>query len=148
MRQQNAHPAIATCFALALALAPALLLAGCASGNSHQVISSGQACESCHSEKKQTYEVSEPNVAAYASDEIIVKTSADKLDICAVTFISEDGSRYVPTSRSTVKVENGEAVVAPGEGIWAVCIDNGGSSTSMLIRIDSAAPEQTATADL
>lgn len=148
MRQHNARLAIATRFALVLALACALLLAGCANGNSHQVISSGQACESCHSDKKQTYEVSEPNVAAYASNEVIVKTSADKLDICTITFISEDGSRYVPTSHSTAKVENGEATVAPGEGIWAVCIDNGGSSESILVRIDSAAPEQTATAEL
>lgn len=148
MKRRNARLATTTRFALALALAPALLLAGCAGGNSHQVISSGQACESCHSDEKPTYEVSDPNVAAEASNEIIVKTSADKLDICRVTFISEDGSRYVPESHSTAKVENGEAAIAPGEGIWAVCIDNGGSSTSILVRIDSAASQETATAEL
>ena len=96
----------------------------------------GQDCSSCHSDEKTTYEVAAPKNITEAGGKVIVRTSADKLVVCEVKFTSEDGSRYVPVNHSTANVENGEAVIAPGEGIWAICIDEGDSSKSVLVRTE------------
>ena len=107
-------------------------LVGC-SGNGHQIISTSQDCLTCHSSGKETYEVASPSSAKTTEGKVIVKTSAESLVVCTVIFTSSDGSSYVPENYKTVSVSNGQAEIELAAGIWAICIDEGGSSKSVLI---------------
>lgn len=122
---------------LTAAVAGMTMLAGCSGGNTHQIIAAGQDCSACHSDEKATFEVAQPKDAAETSGEVIVKTSAGKLVVCEVVFTSEDGSSYVPVQHSTVTVADGQASITLDEGTWAVCIDEGGSSKSVLVTATS-----------
>ena len=113
--------------------------AGCAGGNTHQVIAMGQNCSSCHPDEKTTYKAILPKNITEADGEVTVRISADKLVVCEVKFTSEDSSRYVPVNHGTVNVENGEAVITPSEGIWAICIDEGDFSKSELVHLEGGA---------
>ena len=107
-------------------------LVGC-SGNNHQIISTTQDCLTCHGSGKETYEVASPSSAKTTEGKVVVKTSAESLVICNVVFTSSDGSSYVPESYKTVAVSNGQAEIELEAGIWAICIDEGSSSKSVLI---------------
>lgn len=119
---------------LATTVAGAAMLAGCSGGNTHQIIAAGQDCSACHSSEKATFEVAQPKDAAETSGKVIVKTSADKLVICEVVFTAEDGSSYVPVQHNTVAVADGQASISLDEGTWAICINEGGSSKSVLVQ--------------
>ena len=119
---------------LATAIAGTAMFAGCSGGNTHQIIAAGQDCSACHSSEKATFEVAQPKDAAKTSGEVVAKTSADKLAICEVVFTAEDGSSYVPVQHSTVTVAGEQASITLDEGTWAICIDEGGSSKSVLVQ--------------
>lgn len=99
-------------------------LAGC-SAKQHEIIDQGKACASCHSGEKQTYDVAQPESAAQSTGEVHVKTDASQVIICKPTFISEDGSKFVPEQTSTQSVSGGEATITLPEGTWAVCTNDG-----------------------
>ncbi len=127
------------------ALAVMLPLSGC--GNSHQVIPQGKACLTCHSEDKDTYDITEaPASAIETGPELTVKTSADSITVCTPIFTSEDGSTYTPVQYSTASVTDGEVTLDLGEGMWAIAIDKGGSSKSQLVNVVAGA--ESATIDL
>ena len=54
-----------------------------------------------------------------------MKTDASQVIICKPTFISEDGSKFVPEQTSTQSVSGGEATITLPEGTWAVCTNDG-----------------------
>ena len=123
-------------------IATLLIMTSCAGANSHQIIKMGQDCSQCHSDEKATYDVSDPKGATECGGTINIKTSSDKVVICNVTFTSEDGSTYVPTSYKTTSVSGGEASIDLEEGIWAICLDEGASSKSVLVKSSSSASTQ------
>ena len=99
-------------------------LAGCGA-KQHEIIVQGKACASCHSDEKQTYDVAQPESAAQSTGEVHVKTDASQVIVCKPTFISEDGSKFVPEQTSTQSVSGGEATITLLEGTWAVCTNDG-----------------------
>lgn len=110
----------------AVALALSLSVVGLAAcSGSHQVIDSGEACVKCHSDEKATYEVANPKGAVSSDGELTVKSSASQIAICKVTFISEDGSRFVPMQYSAKQVSDGQASISLEEGTWALCVIDG-----------------------
>ena len=98
-------------------------LAGCF-GGPHQVIDSGKACISCHSEK-DTYEVASPKDAVASGPQVTVETSASTVLVCRATFTAEDGSSYVPERYNQTSVSGGSAQLTLDEGTWAVCTADG-----------------------
>lgn len=125
--------------ALALSLAAALSLPGCSPAQ-HQVIDENQACVSCHADDKASRLVEGapvPSTAMESGSELTVRTSEASVVVCRPEFASEDGSYYVPVQVSTAKVD-GEAVLKLEDGLWAICIDEGDTARSQLVRVDSA----------
>ncbi len=117
--------------------AGALGLAGCS--GAHQMISTGEDCSSCHSDSKATYEVSAPKDAALSGGTVNVKTSASSIVVCTPTFISEDGSRYVPEQRKTVSVSGGQASIELEQGTWALVVADGDNvKASRLVVVDGS----------
>lgn len=111
-------------------------LAACSSA--HEVIDSGKACTSCHSDTKQTYEVANPSGAISSNGSITVKTSASTVVVCKPTFISEDGSRFVPMQYSSKTVSDGSTEITLDEGAWALCTVDGVSVKASKIVVVSA----------
>ena len=114
---------------LAAACAAALAVGACGlvgcGAKQHEIIDQGKSCASCHSDEKQTYDVAQPESAAQSTGEVHVKTDASQVIICKPTFISEDGSKFVPEQMSTQSVSGGEATISLPEGTWAVCTNDG-----------------------
>lgn len=112
-----------------------LALTGCS--GAHQVIGYGESCSSCHSDSKSTYEVSSPKDAVTCNGQITVKTSASSVVVCKPTFISEDGSSYVPEQSKTVNVSGGQASLQLDAGTWALVVADGDNvKSSKLIVVD------------
>ncbi|MCD8199407.1 MAG: hypothetical protein LUD25_00335 [Coriobacteriaceae bacterium] len=125
---------IAIPLAIVASLALLLSLAGC--GNDHQVIPQGKSCLSCHSEDKETYDITEaPESAIETGTTLTVQTNADSIVVCTPIFTSEDGSTYTPVQYSTSTVTDGEVTLELDEGMWAIAIDKGDSSTSKLVNV-------------
>ncbi len=119
-------------------------LAGCSSA--HQMINGGESCTSCHSDSKQTYDVSSPKGAVECNGTVNVKTQASSVVVCKPTFISEDGSKYVPEQSTTKSVSGGSAQITLSEGTWAiVTVDGTTVKAEKLITVSSSA---TAAADV
>lgn len=137
MRKRVQRAVLGAACAAALGIS-CLALTGCS--GSHQVIGYGEACSSCHSDSKSTYEVASPKDALTCNGAITVKTSASSIVLCKPTFISEDGSRYVPEQSKTVSVSGGQASVQLDEGTWALVVADGDNVKSeKLIVVDSSA---------
>ena len=121
---------------LAAACAAALAVGACGlvgcGAKQHEIIDQGKACASCHSGEKQTYDVAQPESAAQSTGEVHVKTDASQVIICKPTFISEDGSKFVPEQTSTQSVSGGEATITLPEGTWAVCTNDGQVKAKLL----------------
>ena len=149
MRKAKMRKTRAVCLALCLlgAMFAMCVLSGC-SGNNHQIIGASQDCLTCHADGKETFDVSSPSGAKETSGKVIVKTSADSIAICHVTFTSADGSSYVPKSYNTTNVSNGQAEITLEEGIWAICIDQGDSSKSVLVKSSGDASGDALTVEL
>ena len=99
-------------------------LAGCGA-KQHEIIDQGKACASCHSDEKQTYDVAQPESAAQSTGEVHVKTDASQVIVCKPTFISEDGSKFVPERTSARSPCRGvSATITLPEGTWAVCTND------------------------
>lgn len=114
---------------LAAACAAALAVGACGlsgcGAKQHEIIDQGKACASCQSDEKQTFDVAQPESAAQSTGEVHVKTDALQVIICKPTFISEDGSKFVPEQTSTQSMSGGEATITLLEGTWAVCTNDG-----------------------
>ncbi len=137
MPKKGSRAVVASACAAALTLG-ALGLVGCS--GAHQVIGAGQACSSCHSDTKATYEVSSPKDAVTCSGTVNVKTSASSVVVCVPTFISEDGSRFVPEQRRTVNVSNGTATLDLEQGTWAIVVADGDNvKASKVVVVDASA---------
>ena len=128
---------VLACACAAVLTVGACALAGCGS-KQHEVIDQGQTCTSCHSDAKQTYDVAAPADAAQSTGEVNVKTNASQVIICKPTFISEDGSKFVPEQVTAQSVANGQATVKLSEGTWAVCT-NDGTVKAKLVTVTSQA---------
>ncbi len=117
--------------------ASSIALAACS--GSHQVIGYGEACSSCHSDTKSVYDVASPKDAVTCNGSVTVKTSASSITLCKPTFISEDGSRYVPEQSKSISVSGGQASVQLDEGIWALVVADGDNvKSSKVIIVDSS----------
>lgn len=110
---------------MACAVAVCALFGLSACSGTHELIGSGKSCTSCHSDAKQTYDVSSPAGAIASNGTVEVKTSASQVVVCKPTFISEDGSRFVPEQYSTASVSDGKAEVSLDEGTWVLCTVDG-----------------------
>ena len=127
--------------ACGLATVAAFGLAGCS--GAHEIIDSGKQCTSCHADK-QTYDVASPLSAIQTGTNVTVQTSASCIEVCSVTFISEDGSKFVPERCRTVSVDGGSATIELSDGTWALCVANGNSvSKSVLVCVDSGLQAET-----
>ncbi len=116
----------------------AIGLTGCS--GAHQMISAGEDCSSCHSDSKSSYEVSSPKDAVTSNGTVNVKTSASSIIVCVPTFISEDGSRFVPEQRRTVNVSNGTATLELEQGTWALVVADGDNvKASKIVVVDASA---------
>lgn len=126
--------------ALALPLVAATALAGCSDASQHQVIDRNEACATCHSEEKPSYERAEdPAGTAQSGTRVRVKASgASAVAVTEPLFTSEDGARFVPLQEKTVSLNGGEAVVELDDGLWALCVDDGDAARARLVRVDSA----------
>ena len=109
---------------VALSVVCAFGFAGCGA-KQHEIIDQGKSCTSCHSDSKQTYDVAQPSNATESTGQVNVKTNASQVIIAKPTFISLDGSKFVPEQVSTQSVSNGQATVQLSEGTWAVCTNDG-----------------------
>ncbi len=109
---------------VALSVVCACGFAGCGA-KQHEIIDQGKSCVSCHSDNKQTYDVEQPASAAQSTGQVNVKTNASQVIIAKPTFISEDGSKFVPEQVSAQNVSDGQATVQLPEGTWAVCTNDG-----------------------
>lgn len=118
--------------AVALSAACAFGLVGCGA-KQHEIIDQGKSCASCHSDNKQTYEVDLPASAAQSTGQVNVKTNASQVIIAKPTFISQDGSKFVPEQVSTQSVSDGQATVQLGEGTWAVCTNEGQVKAKLVV---------------
>ncbi len=128
MRRSSNFRALVLC----LLLGSALFGTACSSG-AHQVISVGQDCTQCHSDQKQTYEVSQPKNAVASGGDVVVKTTADSVDVCTPEFTSEDGSTFVPLKRTSTKTVDGMVELSLEPGVWAVCVEKDSSSVGQIV---------------
>lgn len=129
--------ACAACLALS-----AVLLAGCAGENRHQVISAGETCASCHSEEKPVFEGVEVPASAVRSDGgVTVKADAPSVSVCRPVFTETDGSSYVPEESASAALADGQAVLELEEGLWALCVDEGDTARAKLVHVDAGNPE-------
>lgn len=130
---------VLTSFALAAGL---FSLAGCAAGQ-HQVIDAGEACSSCHSDEKATYEwgTDVPSSTVESGASVTVRTDAPSVAVCRPVFTAQDGSGFVPEKLTDATVRDGEAVVSLEDGLWALCVDEGDAARARLVHVDSANSE-------
>lgn len=126
--------------ALALSLAAATALAGCSGASQHQVIDANEACATCHSEEKPSYErVEDPAGTAQSGTQVRVKVpDAAAVVVAEPLFTSEDGARFVPVQVRTASLSGGEAALELDDGLWALCVDDGDVARAQLVRVDSA----------
>ncbi|OUO91570.1 hypothetical protein B5F40_03545 [Gordonibacter sp. An230] len=121
------------------AFAAAALPAGCSGGGQHQVIGAGAACSSCHADEKAVFELAGvPDGVLESASQVIVETRSESVSVCVPLFLSEDGSRYVPEERERASAEDGRAELTLKDGLWALCVDEGASSRSVLVHVDSS----------
>lgn len=118
-----------------------LALAGCGSGG-HQVISSNEACSSCHSSEKPQYESVQPAVGDNVVEcgpgtKVNVVTNGKTAVLCSVIFTSEDGSRFVPVMASNLGTS--DTSLEASEGVWAVVADEGDSSHGVVLVVNPGA---------
>lgn len=132
--------------AVVAALVSGTCLVGCSSA--HEVIESGKSCTSCHSDEKQTYDVSSPSGALSSNGTLTVKTSSSSVLICKPTFISSDGTRFVPEKFSSVSVSGGSAEVTLDEGTWVLCTADGVTVQKSKVVVVSSAGDASAEVDL
>lgn len=137
--------AFASVLALTILCGAGASLSGCSTTNTHQIIDSNQACVSCHSDEKTTYDVSSPKGIIETGAQIVVKTSADKVAVCKPTFISEDGSKFVPVACSTTTTNDGQADITLDEGTWVLGIEEDGSSKSQVVYVSNQTGSSDAT---
>lgn len=125
----------------ALLLATGLVLAGCShKGTQHQIVDASESCTTCHGEK-QTFDTTAHSDAIQSNGTVHVKTDATQIVVCKPVFTSSDGSAWTPIRDHAVAVPNGQADVELSEGIWAICVDNGDSSTGKIVVVSSDAAE-------
>lgn len=123
---------------VALSAVCAFSFAGCGA-KQHEIIDQGKSCASCHSDVKQTYDVEQPANAAQSTGQVNVKTDASQVIIARPTFISQDGSKFVPEQVSTQSVANGQATVELSEGTWVVCTNDGRVKAKLVVVSQQAA---------
>ena len=112
-------------------------LTGCS--GAHQIIAAGEDCSSCHSDSKESYDVASPKDAVASNGTVNVKTSASSVVVCVPTFISEDGSRFVPEQRRTVNVSGGQASIELEQGTWALVVADGDNvKASKIVVVDGS----------
>lgn len=134
--RRNRHVVLAAACASALAFG-ALGLSGCS--GAHQMIAAGEDCSSCHSDSKASYDVASPKDAVASNGTVNVKTSASSVVVCVPTFISEDGSRFVPEQRRTVNVSGSQASIELEQGTWALVVADGDNvKTSKIVVVDGS----------
>lgn len=133
--------AIALCaglFALSLAT-----LAGCGAGAqgtvTHQIVQGANACVTCHPSDRAPFADATPANATACNGTVEVTTNSDTVIVCKPLCGKEDGSFCIPERMTSVKVEDGKATVELEEGIWAVCIDKGGSSNGVIVNVTPGA---------
>ncbi len=133
----NSHIVLAAACGVALAFG-ALGLSGCS--GAHQMIAAGEDCSSCHSDSKASYDVASPKDAIASNGTVNVKTSASSVVVCVPTFISEDGSRFVPEQRRTVNVSGAQATIELEQGTWALVVADGDNvKASKIVVVDGSA---------
>ena len=126
--------------AVALAFACALSLSGCHKGAQHQIVDPTENCTTCHGEK-QTFDNTAHNDALQSNGTVHVKADATQLIVCKPVFTSSDGSAWTPIRDHVVAAPNGEADVTLPEGVWAICVDKGDSSTGKIVVVTADAAE-------
>lgn len=138
MNMQNSTLKKAGIFALALFMCAAMFaLVGCS--GTHQLVGQGKTCSSCHSDSKTEYTVTSPKDAIACGGEVEVSTSASEVYVCEPTFISEDGSKYVPVQKSVKKVDGGSATIQLEEGNWVICTaDDVNIKKAVLLTVSSS----------
>lgn len=130
-----------------------VLLVGCSaepgeSTKQHHVINPGKACDTCH-DLEETYdlEASDIDNILEVGTTVTVQTDAEEVTVCVPNFTKEDGSKYTPEAKTVTAVENGEATLELEEGIWAICLDNGGDDADCIL-VSATADGEAATLEL
>ncbi len=115
-----------------------IALTGCS--GAHEVINNGESCTSCHSDSKQTYDVSSPKDAVSSNGTVTVKTSASSVVVCKPVFTAEDGSKFVPEQQTSKTVSGGSVEITLEEGTWVLATVDGSSvKASKLVTVSSSA---------